>query len=341
MKSEISSIQYLRSLAVLMVVWVHAKEQFHWLDTLFTSNLGVAGVDLFFVISGFIMVYTTHNRNITPARFFWRRILRIVPLYWFYTLLLVSIALLLPNVVRSVAIDWQHITFSMLFIPQISPVFPNFYWPTLIPGWTLNYEMAFYFIFALALFLPEKYRILALGTTLLSLIVYGNAADSENSFDFYSELIILEFLLGSMLAKWYVAGRIHKNNTYGYITILISIIFFIIAHEIQLGDRFYSSGIPALGVLYGALKLEYKENIFGRFIHEIGNASYSIYLSHIFTLGLLRAVWNKFLFTPSDNILLFGIAFMIIAISASTFAGWISYKLIEEKINNKLRKKSH
>ena len=74
------NIQYLRAIAALMVVWSHAREQVEWLKIQFPLNFGVSGVDLFFVISGFIMVYTTHDKKISPLQFFSRRLERIVPL---------------------------------------------------------------------------------------------------------------------------------------------------------------------------------------------------------------------------------------------------------------------
>ena len=79
-------IQYLRGIAAILVVWFHATIQVDGVSTYFSSSFGASGVDLFFVISGFIMVVTTAGKDVTPQRFFVLRIIRVVPLYWLATL---------------------------------------------------------------------------------------------------------------------------------------------------------------------------------------------------------------------------------------------------------------
>jgi len=94
----IRSIQYLRALAALMVVWVHSLYMIPGVAEEFNApNFGGAGVDLFFVISGFIMVVTTAEKDVTPMEFFCRRIVRVVPLYWLATLAMIAGAAISPN----------------------------------------------------------------------------------------------------------------------------------------------------------------------------------------------------------------------------------------------------
>ena len=99
MKFTIISIQILRAFAALLVVFHHARYQIQDFEVFFHGGIwpfGQAGVDIFFVISGFIMWVTTHDRRTTPLRFMTNRIVRIVPLYWLLTLAVAAACLSRP-----------------------------------------------------------------------------------------------------------------------------------------------------------------------------------------------------------------------------------------------------
>ena len=129
MKKQIVSIQYLRSFGALAVVASHVDH---------SAVVGQSGVDLFFVISGFIM-WTMSARPIAPLAFLWNRMLRVVPLYWVATLLMaLHQRAPLHDVVR-----------SMFFVPYFGA--GDQIWPVLVQGWTLNYEMFFYILIGLVL----------------------------------------------------------------------------------------------------------------------------------------------------------------------------------------------
>ncbi len=117
---------------------------------------GFAGVDVFFVISGFIM-WSISARESRPAAFMVNRIVRITPLYWLATGVMIfgALAGLFPRVVLTP----DHIVNSLLFIPHVSPS-NHQVWPLLVQGWTLNYEMFFYALFALTLFAPRALQAL-------------------------------------------------------------------------------------------------------------------------------------------------------------------------------------
>lgn len=139
----IRSLQILRGIAALLVVFYHARLVFDiphdsWFYAL--SGIGYAGVNLFFIISGFIMCYTTDRRT-GPLKFMGRRLVRIAPLYW--------LILLFHAGFHSLTDPQTYL--SMLFIPLSvqSPPFLGFAAWTV--GWTLNYEMFFYPVFALSL----------------------------------------------------------------------------------------------------------------------------------------------------------------------------------------------
>ncbi len=167
----IHPIQYLRGIAALMVVWHHGVGQLATLETYFPFRFGTSGVDLFFVISGFIMVVTTAGRDVTPTEFIARRFVRVVPLYWVLTLALAATALVAPSLFRSVTLTAVSLIQSLLFIPHFSPSHAGMIWPVLVPGWTLNYEMFFYVVFAASLAFSHRLAILSI--TLAMLVASG------------------------------------------------------------------------------------------------------------------------------------------------------------------------
>jgi exopolysaccharide production protein ExoZ len=119
--------------------------------------LGQVGVDIFFVISGFIMYFVHRGDFARPGmvkRFFLRRLVRVVPTYWLLTTLTVVGLVLLPGLFNSRTTDWGWITASYLFVPWQSPA--GDISPPVGPGWTLNYEMYFYVIFGSLLLMPRR-----------------------------------------------------------------------------------------------------------------------------------------------------------------------------------------
>src|SRR5271167_3100007 len=117
----IMPIQYLRGIAALMVVWCHGLRQVHGVsDFIDIPTFGAYGVDIFFVISGFIMTVTTWDKPITPRQFFVLRIIRVVPLYWLVTLAAVGLAIAAPGAFRSLKFDAISIAKSLFFVPYDS-----------------------------------------------------------------------------------------------------------------------------------------------------------------------------------------------------------------------------
>src|SRR4051812_41404716 len=97
--------------------------------------------------------------NSTVGEFVVRRLIRIVPLYWLFTLLLVALYALAPGGLHSTVISPETLTKSLLFVPHYSLGHPGEIWPILVPGWTLNYEMFFYLVFALLIVFSPLVRV--------------------------------------------------------------------------------------------------------------------------------------------------------------------------------------
>jgi len=151
---QLIGIQYLRFISAMLVVVMHATEaialrlpssgQQIW-------DRGSVGVDIFFVISGFVMTITclpggTYGSNPLKeaGNFFWRRIVRIAPIYWVYTLLKVALVLALPSLALRTSISAEHVLASLFFWPTVAPW--GLIQPVLPVGWSLNFEMLFYCI---------------------------------------------------------------------------------------------------------------------------------------------------------------------------------------------------
>jgi len=170
----LGSIQILRGLAALAVTIAHTNgEVSWWAVNLHYENpmpglvTGAAGVDLFFVISGFIMVYTTAESFGTPTAsgvFLLRRIIRIVPLYWIATFLFLAYIVRIGHSWAMEGIGDKNVLCSFVFIACPRP--NGGYAPALEVGWSLNYEMFFYLCFAVALLLPRRIGLACMVTTL-------------------------------------------------------------------------------------------------------------------------------------------------------------------------------
>ena len=145
MPHEVKSIHYLRGLAALLVVFHHSIIQLAPVrDHYAHVEFGQAGVDIFFVISGFVIYLSNAKGRLGSGEFLKRRIIRIVPLYWLATLAVVAVAVVAPRFFATTTLTAQDVAQSLLFVPAYSAAFPGQIWPVLVPGWSLNYEMFFY-----------------------------------------------------------------------------------------------------------------------------------------------------------------------------------------------------
>ena len=198
-------IQYLRVFAALAVVVFHAAER-----TGGQFQIGAAGVDVFFVISGFIMWVMSARRPVTPFRFVVDRIQRIAPSYWIVTVVMIfgAIVGLFPNM----RLTASHIVGSFLFIPVRSPSNGEI-WPILVQGWTLNFEMFFYAIFAITLFLPRRFQLSFISGVFAILVATGLWLHPQSAISFtYTRPIIFEFVAGIALAQLWLTGKIPKGS---------------------------------------------------------------------------------------------------------------------------------
>lgn len=310
-------IQYLRAAAAIAVVLFHAAEK-----TGGHFAIGAAGVDVFFVISGFIMWVVTERRPVTPLKFLSDRIVRIVPVYWLATMVMVAGALagLFPNLQLSLV----HVAASLLFIPMHSPSSGEI-WPVLVQGWTLNFEMFFYGVFALALLFPRARQLAAVALTLVTLAIAGAYLHSDNApLSAFTRPIILEFAIGMLLGQLWLTGRV-PGAAAGLVLVLAAVAGFAAIGLFRLPFDEWTCGPLAAALVLGVLALEAGGRI-RRFALPtlLGDASYSVYLWHTFAISVVAKLGEHLHVAPS--------ATLFLAAICGIAAGLVAYRLIERPL---------
>jgi exopolysaccharide production protein ExoZ len=334
------NIQFLRAFAAALIIWVHAQNLIAS-DSLPSAlrDVGYGGVDLFFVISGFIMVYITDDRGIGPISFMAGRVKRITPLYYFFTLLVAVIALLYPDQFGSTSVDIGSLTKSLLFAPfqkSAGKVYPLYYL-----GWTLNFEMFFYLLFAASLFLTRSVRTISVVGVLLILAIIGRSIENLTDYGvaafFYTRPIVLDFAAGMLIAKYLPLFTRRLHPAPWWLILALGTIWFILgeavfktgsAHIDPPTDTLLRFGIPSALIVIGAVGLERSGVRIGtRWTRRLGDASYSLYLSHYLFIAFIIAVAGRLALTEASRVLL-----LPVAISGAFFGGLVTHHLVERPL---------
>lgn len=336
------SLQYLRGVAALMVVYFHAVLQLKNLGI--TSPrlplFGESGVDLFFVLSGLLMWSTTSSSNTQPLSFLRKRLIRIAPLYWALTLAAGATALLVPHLLKNTQFDFGHFIASLLFIPALNPAYRDGmglgvqFTPVLVPGWTLNYEMFFYAVFALFVAARPSARLFGICATLLMLTLAGAVGLlGDGPLRFYGNSIMLEFVFGIGIALL-IERRALITPTVALGLMMIAASLLIAADLAHAAARVITFGIPAALIVYALCCLELggvMKNL--PLLKWLGDASYSIYLTHIFSLAACRLAFTYL--QPQGGIN--ELTFIVVGLSVSALIGVLTYRLYERPVMHGLR----
>jgi exopolysaccharide production protein ExoZ len=320
---KLRGIQYLRAFAALGVVAFHATERMGG-----NFAIGAAGVDVFFVVSGFIMWIIARERPPTPTAFLLNRLKRIAPSYWAATTVMVAggIAGLFPHLVLTP----DHILESLFFIPHRSPNGGEI-WPVLVQGWTLNYEIFFYAVFAASLLLAPRRRLPALVALFGSLGVLGLFSESGNPLLLtYTDPIILEFVAGAVIGHFWLEGRIGQSPLPGLALVAIAIAGFTVIGLTLAAFNSLSFGILSVLLVTGVLMLENGDSIgHSRVAVYLGDASYSIYLWHTFAISVAARMVTLLSRAAGAGI--------ILASLAGTTLGVAFFELFEKPVGRALR----
>ncbi|OED01512.1 MULTISPECIES: acyltransferase [unclassified Rhizobium] len=317
-------IQYLRAFAALAVVFFHAAERSggHF-------RIGAAGVDVFFVISGFIMWTMSERRPVTPLRFALDRLQRIAPSYWIVTAIMIAGAAigLFPNM----KLTASHILGSLLFIPVRSPsAGGGEIWPVLVQGWTLNFEMFFYVIFAACLFLPQRLRLASMTAIFLAFVIVGGIIAPQSPLLLtYTRPIILEFVAGAILGRLWLSGHVPGAGL-GLALIAAALSGFAAIQILGLDFNEVTCGPLAVTLVLGMVSVERSGKLPSiPLLTYLGNSSYSIYLWHTLAISVVVKLMSR-MQIPSD-------AITFVAVISGTVLGICAYEAVEKPLRNLLR----
>lgn len=276
------SVQYLRALAALLVLLAHAslKARQYSHDPMRWYHVGASGVDLFFVISGFIMCHVTAGRQKTVAAFLKDRAFRILPLYWSLTALMIPCYLVFPDKINSSG-GTTSVLHSFTLLPSDSKYLIQ-------NGWTLSYEFLFYFIFCASLLTKSRLRLLIPPVLLCLCVLAGRCARFVHpGWNFVTSTLLLEFAMG--IAAFALLSRVRLGNVFAVLLLACGVMAITVVNLtpqlIETGDRTIVFGLPMVLIFTGIVGLEphflaKEHSRFSRLCKLLGDSSYSLYLVH-------------------------------------------------------------
>lgn len=321
--AELQSIQALRAVAASSVILVHIP---------FVGR-GAFGVDIFFVISGFIICYIS---SLNADDFLLKRIFRIVPLYWLGTCGVFLVALLMPTLLNATTANLSNLAKSLFLIPYRRE--DGSVIPMLFLGWTLEYEMFFYVVFGLALAFLERWASLAASLALLAVVVAGQLLGASSTFPrFYSNPLILEFVFGmAVFAVW----KRYKDSFARFpvaLALAFAICFYIYLYLVEShvgrNNRIFFQGLPSVVIVLSLLALEGRIG-FPKWLLLIGDASYSLYLFHPYVIQFIdKKIVSLSVLTPVSLVASVG------AILACFLLAIVSFRMVERPSNEFLRRR--
>lgn len=323
--TQFLGVQYSRAAAAVGVLVFHAAQR-NGVD----FAIGARGVDLFFVISGFIMWTASSRRPVSPSAFFRARIKRIVPLYWIATVALAlgGLAGLFPTL--QAELTWPHFIQSLLFVPHYSPGSGQI-WPVLVPGWTLNFEMFFYCCFAAGLVASPRLRLWGLSIMFLALVALGVATSPEGAIGrTFTDPFILEFIAGMWLGVATTRPSAAKPGLAASLAVAGGAALMAVPFWGGLIERL-ACLLAATVCLYGVICLDVQRRTPAvHTLRLVGDASYSIYLWHGIAVSIAAVVSQRL-----------GLPLVLVipaTVAGGLLMGLASYFLLERPIGRRLGK---
>ena len=328
--NHFDSIQTLRGIAALFVVLEHVR----------FLNCGAFGVDIFFCISGFMIMFSTHK---STKNFLRKRFIRILPLYYLMTVGTYVLLLLFPSMFEQTKANPSFFLKSLLFIPF--DIGGGVIQPLLRIGWTVNCEMFFYILFLVAMRISHKYRGLICSVLLGIIVLLAQVLPLNLApLTFYGNPVMLEFVLG-ILAYYLVKGiySLHcKKPLPGFLlplSMVACVGIFLVLTITKSGinilgfGRLFLWGIPAMVLVLCAFVIGLFLKM-PKFSVTLGNMSYSLYLIHYYPVMLLdRAVFD---FSTCTAFSLFGV---VVSIIICLVAAYIVWMLAEKELTGWLKKR--
>lgn len=301
----LKSIHYTRGFAALLVVLFHFSFMYvgkvEPFNTAFLN--GGFGVDLFFLISGFIITFVTTKKG-KVSKFFLKRFFRIYPLFLF--ILVISSLFLIRYNVHPL---WSMVKSGMFILQDYNKPAPEFDFNFIGPAWTLSYEIWFYFVFGAAMMINHKNRVFIASSILLAQVfllqliftgsislnstyvaALGDSSYVDHALKFFSTSLHLEFLLGMWICEvfirgWMKAGRI---TSFAFIALLVMLSGWLYFSEVVYGYGLTQFNLIALPLFIAIIMCESNFKIVNsRIMSFLGDISFSIYITHFFIMYLL------------------------------------------------------
>lgn len=336
MFATLNGIQALRAVAVVFVLFSHLfrVEGKYAAETILPNAtlIGVSGVDIFFVISGFIMVYVTDGKRdglLRAIEFLYRRAVRIYPIYWVYTSLVLVLYMVAPSMVNSGAPADILASYAL--------------WPTENPflvavGWTLAHEMYFYFIFCLLFFVSDRYLSLFLAAWAVMVFLVGGLYDGDSPvLKVVLSPLTIEFIGGAMLGQLILLRKPLMPMWVAILGLAASLSVLIFAGGWYLEAtgitpsgwwRVLVSGVPAVFIVFFMCSAELAGLKIPNLLTVVGDSSYSIYLSHVLVMSAMGHVWFKI----HGYMDLSSVVVLPVMVVACIVYGYLSYRFIEKPI---------
>lgn len=337
-RQSYGSLQALRGIAALLVVLFHLRiveAKYGHGDAFLPTFMRFAdgGVDMFFVISGFVMTTITARTARSPANagmFLARRVWRIAPLYWVYTTVVVALMAAAPGMVNT-SYGEQSILASYLLWPQHQL-------PLLTVGWTLVHEMYFYLVMTIAVALVAPRNMTWFYFAWGSLVIAGFCLQVGDAAPWKSLLtspMTLEFIGGALAGIYWqrlppFLGR--PCMWLGTAAFVIGMFTFDAAGVQEHGAvlRTLVFGSSSILVVSGAVVMERGSLLrTPRWMVAIGDSSYSLYLSHVFVISATGRLWQL---TALNERWYQHACFVALATIACIAVGWISYRWLERPL---------
>lgn len=331
-------IQALRGIAATLVVLDHAMDGLVKHGTIPEAysdifwNFGDIGVSAFFIISGFIMVVTNADGFGSACHslvFIKKRLIRIMPIYWIATF-----AICAYLVAAAKPVSLAELLKSLFFIPYAPPGGYEFQ-PLLGQGWTLNYEMFFYALFAAVIPLGMRRGMAALATIFLGLFVVGcMSGGAFPILHFYTDKLILLFLVGVWIGyariKWPDAISFGRPGLLIATALVLNIATFCVSTTFFPVPSFVLWTTQAFCVVVSAFSYQKINATFEKIAEFLGDASYSTYLFHTFLLAILNRTLS--LASPASQA-----AYVAIALIGSNAIGLAINRMLEQPLTRMLR----
>jgi exopolysaccharide production protein ExoZ len=315
------NLQILRAFAALNVVVYHiisAAASYGYETNLisYLEDWGANGVDIFFVISGFVMLYTQLDNKRSVKDFLILRAIRIIPIYWLLTFTIITIYSVAPFVFREMVVTAEWAFASLGFMSN-ALVGKN---PVVYLGWTLEWEMLFYLVFGLSLW----FRGWAVTLSVTSLALIGIAFAVSN-------FILLEFLAGLLIALLF---KCYGFNSFGKISLILGglLLSLSISGEVRelVESRVILWGLPSVLIVYGAVTTPQVSSKLGKLL---GDASYSIYLIQMLSIPVFYKLLSFLNIQLSNDLL------AIACLIATAIGGTVMYLLIEKPMTQSIKRR--